>query len=298
MVKAVERAHAIGADALQIFADNPTSWRRRAEPPAELPEFLERADALGIGPIAVHAAYLVNLAGPDDQLFEQSVTLLAHELEVAPAFGARFVNVHVGSHKGTGPEAGIARLATGLARVLDAAPDGAGAPLLVLENSAGAGGGLGTSVDELARILDAVARLGAPDGRLAFCLDTAHAWAAGIDLGTAEGVDAALGDFDARIGLDRLAMVHLNDSWASRGSFIDRHQHLGAGQIGVGGLARLLTHPGLSKATFYLETPGMDEGYDAVNVARAHDIAAGRPLADLPPEALELRGTRARAAPE
>ncbi len=298
MVKAVERAYAIGADTLQIFADNPTAWRRRAEPPAELPAFLARAEELGIGPIAVHAAYLVNLAGPDDQLFEQSVAVLAHELEVAPAFGGRFVNVHVGSHKGTGPEAGIARVATGLARVLAAAPDGAGAPLLVLENSAGSGGGLGATIDELARILEAAAQLGAPDRRLGFCLDTAHAWAAGMDLGTAEGVDETLADFDARIGLDRLVMVHLNNSWSSRGSFVDRHQHLGAGQIGVAGLARLLTHPGLSKATFYLETPGMDEGYDAVNVARAHDIAAGRPLADLPPEALEMRGTRAKAAPD
>ncbi|HYN48813.1 MAG TPA: TIM barrel protein, partial [Candidatus Nanopelagicales bacterium] len=118
MVRAVDRAAAIGADALQVFIDNPTAWKRRAEPPAELPAFRERLAALGIGPIAVHASYLVNLAGPSEDLFERSVALLAHELAVAPAYGARFVNVHTGSHKGAGVRAGVSRVAEGVARVL------------------------------------------------------------------------------------------------------------------------------------------------------------------------------------
>ena len=132
-------------------------------------------------------------------------------------------------------------------------------------------------------------------GRLGICLDTAHLWGAGHDVATQAGVDALLEEVGARLGLDRLAMVHLNDSKAARGSRLDRHQHLGAGEMGHGaGLARFLAHPALAGVPFFLETPGMDEGYDAVNVARARDLAAGRPLAPLPAEALHLRGARAR----
>ena len=323
MVRAVERAHAIGADALQIFIDNPTAWKRRAEPPAELPAFRERLAAFGIGPLAVHASYLVNLAGPEEELFERSVALLAHELAVAPDYGARFVNVHVGSHKGAGVAAGVARVADGVVRVLEGVPDGAESrtglpetPLLVLENSAGSGDGIGTSLEELDAIFEAVAARGVPDHRLGLCLDTAHLWGAGIDVATPGGVDALVEELDARIGLKRLVMIHLNDSKATRGSRLDRHEHLGAGEIGAGasdtgagtgvkgaragemgaggGLARFLTHPALGHVAYFLETPGMDQGYDAVNMARARRLAAGLPLDALPPEAFELRGARSR----
>ncbi len=302
MVRAVERAHAIGADALQVFIGNPTAWKRRAEPPAELPAFRERLAALGIGPIAVHASYLVNLAGPAEDLFERSVALLAHELAVAPDYGARFVNIHIGSHKGAGVQAGVARVADGVARVLAGVPGGGEtpvgsqeAPLLVLENSAGSGDGIGVSLEELEAIFEAVAVRGVPADRLGLCLDTAHLWGAGHDMATAEGVDALVEALAARIGLERLVMIHLNDSKATRGSRLDRHEHLGAGAMGGGaGLARLLAHPALAHVAYFLETPGMDQGYDAVNVARARSLAAGLPLDSLPPEAFELRGARSR----
>ncbi len=297
MVKAVERAHTIGASALQIFGDNPTAWRRRAEPPAELPAFRERLLARDVGPVAIHASYLINLAGPEPDFRERSISLLAHELRAAPAFEARFVNVHIGSHRDTSVAAGTTRLADAVAQVLAEVDDAPGAARLVLENSSGSGFGLGTSVAELHDIADAIAARGIADDRIAFCLDTAHAWGAGVDLSSPDAIDAFLADFDRRIGLDRLVMVHLNDSKSERGSHADRHEHLGAGRIGAAGLAAILTHPGLSKTTYYLETPGMDEGYDAVNVARAYDLAAGRPLADLPPEALTMRGSRARTGP-
>ena len=296
MVRAAERARAIGADSLQLFADNPTAWRRRAELPHELPAFRARVAELGLGPLAIHAAYLVNLAGPDAAFFERSLVVLSRELAVAPAYGARFVNVHVGSHRGTGVEAGVARVAEGVARVLAEAPQGPDAATLVLENSAGSGDGLGTSVDELARILDAIGARGVAADRVALCLDTAHLWGAGVAIGTAEDVDALVEAIAARIGLERVSMVHLNDSKALFASRADRHQHLAAGEIGSDGLARVLTHPALAHVAYYLETPGMDEGYDAVNMARARDLAAGVRLAPLPQEALELRGSRARAA--
>jgi len=292
MVKAVERAHTIGADALQVFADNPTAWRRRTEPPRELAAFRERLHALDIGPVAIHAPYLVNLAGPDETFFARSVTVLAHDLRAAPGFVARFFNVHIGSHLGTGVEVGIERLAAGLALALAEVDDGHDAPMVVLENSAGGGFGLGTDVTELADIAEAIAAHAIAAERIGFCIDTAHAWAAGIDLCRPDAIDAFLTEFD-----ERLVMIHLNDSKSELGSRLDRHEHLGAGRIGPAGLTHVLNHPMLGHVAYFLETPGMDEGYDAVNVARARDLAAGRALEDLPPEALTLRGSRSRTGP-
>jgi deoxyribonuclease-4 len=297
MVKAVDRAHEIGAGAIQIFVDNPTAWRRRELPPAELPAFRARLTEHDIGPIAVHASYLVNLAGVEEDFFSRSVTVLASDLRAAPGFGGRFVNVHIGSHRGAGVAAGTERLADGLALTLAEVDDAPDAAMIVLENSPGSGFGLGTDVSELAGIAEAAAARGLAPGRIGFCLDTAHAWAAGVDVSEAAAIDAFLADFDDRIGLERLVMIHLNDSKSERGSRLDRHEHLGAGRIGAEGLGHLLRHPALAHVTYYLETPGMDEGYDAINVARAYDIAACRPLADLPPEAMSLRGSRARTGP-
>lgn len=297
MVRAVDRAHEIGAQALQVFADNPTAWHRRAAPPTEQPAFRKRLEVHDIRPVAIHAAYLVNLAGPDEHFWQQSVAILAHELQTGPGFAARFVNVHVGSHRGTGVAVGTRRVADGIVRALAEVDDTPDTPQIVLENSAGGGFGLGASVEELAGLAEAIAVCGVPDRRVAFCLDTAHAWGAGHDMSDPDEIDRLLEAFDAQIGLNRLVMVHLNDSKSDRGSHTDRHEHVGAGQIGEAGMAHLLRHPRLAHATYFLETPGMDEGYDAVNMRRAFDLAAGRPLEPLPPEAMHVKGSRSRTAP-
>ncbi|MEA2609017.1 MAG: deoxyribonuclease, partial [Chloroflexota bacterium] len=169
--------------------------------------------------------------------------------------------------------------------------------MIVLENSAGSGDGLGMDLTELARIAEAAAAKGIAEDRLAFCIDTAHAWGAGVDLSDPAATDAFIQEFESRIGLRRLVMIHLNDSKSERGSRLDRHEHVGAGMIGAVGLGHLLRHPALAHVAYYLETPGMDQGYDAINVARVRDLMAGRPLATLPPEAMELRGSRARTGP-
>jgi len=296
-VAAVERAHAIGARTLQVFADNPTAWRRRAEPPNDLVAFRERLAALDVGPVAIHASYLINLAGPDDEFRKRSVQVLASELRAAPGFGARFVNVHIGSHRLTGLDGGIARVGEGVARVLAEVDAGSEAAVLALENSAGGGGGIGVSLDELEAVVESIASHGGDVARVALCLDTAHLWAGGVAIGDDESVDALVDELDTRVGIERVAMIHLNDSKSALGSRLDRHQHLGAGEIGVPGLRRLLSHPRLAGVAYYLETPGMDEGYDAVNVARAYAIAAGEPLEELPPEARTMRGGRARGGP-
>jgi deoxyribonuclease-4 len=297
MVRAVERAAEIGASAIQIFGDNPTSWRRRVEAPREQPAFRARLAELDIAPVTIHAAYLVNLAGPDPDFFERSIDVLTSELQAAPGFSARFVNVHTGSHRDAGVPAGTARIAEGVSRSLGATDDGPDAAVLVLENSAGGGFGIGATVDELAGIADAIAACGVPDRRVGFCLDTAHAWGAGYRLSDPAAIDELLGEFDTRIGLDRLRIIHLNDSKSELGSHMDRHEHVGAGKIGEIGMAHLLRHPLLAHVTYYLETPGMDEGYDAINIARAIALVEGRPLEPLPPGAMTLRGSRARTAP-
>jgi deoxyribonuclease IV len=295
MVKAVERAHAIGATAIQIFGDNPTAWRRRAEPPVEQEKFRELLAAYDIRPVAVHASYLVNLAGADEDFFERSVSVLQHDLQAAPGFGASLVNVHTGSHRDTGVETGIARLADGVARTLAEAPADPDGATLVLENSAGGGFAVGVTVEELAAIAEALATRGIAESRVGFCLDTAHLWSAGYCLAEPDETDALLERFDALIGLRRLRMIHLNDSKSQLGSRLDRHEHVGAGQIGERGMAHLLRHPRLASVAWYLETPGMEDGYDAINVRRALDLVAGRPLEPLPPEAFDVR-SRSRSA--
>jgi deoxyribonuclease IV len=280
LVEAAERASAIGASTLQIFSDNPTAWHRRAEPPPDAEKFRQRLVELDLGPVAIHASYLVNLAGPDDLLFGRSVELLRHELGHAPEFGARFVNVHVGSHRGTGLEAGVRRLVDGLGRASDGLPSPASDPqaaFIVLENSSGGGAGIGVTIEELAVVRDAISDAGLGD-RLAFCLDAAHLWGAGYEMSSPAAIDDLLSMFDRLIGLSMLAMVHLNDSHSPMGSRHDRHAHLGDGRIGGRGLAYLLCHQSLDHVAFYLETPGMEDGFDFVNVARLGDLAAGRPL--------------------
>lgn len=298
MLKAVDRAVEIGANALQVFTDNPTAWRRRAEPPVELPAFRDRLREAGIAPLAVHASYLINLAGPEDVFYERSIELLAHELETGRLYGANYVNVHIGSHRGAGVHAGLERLGRGIARVLERVPQrrGGAAPLLVLENSPGGGGGIGATVEELALVLEAAVDHGAPAARIGFCLDTAHLWSAGHDLRDLRALDQLLRSFDEAIGLERLVLVHLNDSKVARGAHLDRHEHVGAGQIGTRGMGNVIRHPRLEQAAFFIETPGMDEGYDAINLGRVRRLLEGKRLPKLPPGALQVRGSRSRRA--
>lgn len=313
MVKAADRAAEIGATALQVFSDNPTARQPRAANSPEIPAFRARLAAADIAPLAIHASYLINLAGSDPAYHERSVMMLAAELRTARRLGASIVNVHIGSHGGLGPEVGIERLVTAIRRALaaehepDVWLDDRGAThelepsaaderaLISLENSAGSRHGLGVDLDELVAIADAIDHAGIEPGRVGFCFDTAHAWSAGHDFASPAAIDAFVDAFDRRLGLGRLVLVHLNDSKSELGSHVDRHEHLGAGRIGEIGIAHLLRQPRLAGPAWILETPGMDEGYDAINLARAVALARGEPLLPLPPGALTHKGSRSRA---
>jgi deoxyribonuclease-4 len=271
LLKAARRARQIGATALQIFSDNPTAWRRRPEPPADAAAFVAFCARERIAPVAIHASYLINLAGSAEPFASQSLEGLSYEMQRAPAYGATLVNAHIGSHRGGGRERGIARVAANVSAVLSTSPAGV---RLVLENSAGGGDTIGGTLEELASILEAVSP-GEGD-RLAFCLDTAHLWGAGYDISTASGATAVLDRFDELIGLHRLALVHLNDSRSLLGSRGDRHEHIGAGKIGMAGLAAFLRDPRLpGRTALVMETPGVDEGFDAVNMRRSWQLYAG-----------------------
>jgi deoxyribonuclease-4 len=332
LVKAGERAVEIGASALQIFSDNPTAWERRAAAAPDIPAFRKILADADIAPLAIHGAYLINLAGDDPGFHDRSVRLLAAELETARWLRAGIINIHVGSHRGAGIEAGVEAIVRGILAALAAesrsngsggdsgavdgdgldggAVDGDGldgaagvrderaavTPTIALENSAGGGGGLGVDIDELAAIARALDAARVPRERVGFCLDLAHLWGAGVDISDRSGVDRWIRTFTDEIGIDRLPLIHLNDTKAELGSRTDRHEHVGAGRIGVEGIAAVLRHPALASTAYILETPGMDEGYDAINLRRAEAIAAGRPLEPLPEGALTLGGSRTRAA--
>ena len=260
--------------------------------------------------MAVHASYLVNLAGPDPHFRADSIDVLASDMAAAAGYGARIVNVHTGSHRDTSVEAGVERIASAVSEVLRRSrrdrrsgdadsgdADSDDEPVLTLENAAGGGFSVGATIDELVRIADRAAALGVADRRLGFCLDVAHAWGAGVAMDDPDAIDAWLDTFDRELGLARLVMVHLNDSRSERGSRTDRHEHVGAGLIGARGLAHLLRHPRLRDVPFVLETPGMDEGYDRINLERCRMLLAGEPLPTLPEAAFRLARRAAASAP-
>ncbi|HVM25122.1 MAG TPA: deoxyribonuclease IV, partial [Candidatus Limnocylindrales bacterium] len=229
LMGAARRSRQIGARALQIFSDNPTAWRRRPEPPPDAEAFIAYAARERIETISIHASYLVNLAGSAEPFASQSREGLIVEMQRAPAYGATLVNRHIGSHRGSGRETGMRRIVESVGAILEASPAGV---RLVLENSSGGGDLLGSRIEELAEILDGVGGSAWGADRLAFCLDTAHLWGAGYDVATAEGARAVVDRFEELIGLDRLPMIHLNDSRSELGSRSDRHEHVGAGRIG------------------------------------------------------------------
>lgn len=303
--RAASRAGEIGARTVQVFVDNPTAWRRRQHPPRHLGHFRAELAELDVAPVAVHASYLVNLAGPDPGFRASSIEVLAVDMVAGAGYGARIVNVHTGSHRDTSVAEGIDRVAAGVHEVLrrvrrelrGGPGGGAPEPMLTLENAAGGGWSVGSSIEELARIAERAAALGVAESRLGFCLDVAHAWGAGIAMDDPDAIDAWLDAFDREIGLERLAMIHLNDSRSERGSRTDRHEHVGAGRIGPRGLGHLLAEPRLRGKPFILETPGMDVGYDAINLDRCRRLIAGAPLPRLPESAFHLSRRSAASAP-
>jgi deoxyribonuclease-4 len=249
---AIDRIEAVGGDAVQVFTQSPRMWRPTAHTPEEIARFRARREEAGVAYVACHALYLVNLAARDDEIREKSLQAMRATLEAARAIAADAVVFHVGSHLGYGFEEAVAKtVAPALRELLALTTDDL---WLCLENTAGAGGTIGRSVAELASIRDAL------DGhaRLGLCLDSCHWWASGVDVTDSAALNAAVRDLDERFGLERLRVLHVNDSKATLGSNRDRHELVGRGLIGDG-LATFLSHPAFEALPAIVET-WEDEG--------------------------------------
>lgn len=262
--RAVSQAQVLGCQALQIFIQNPRGWKWRSVPPKEIEDFVRVRRLAGLGPLVVHLGYLPNLATADPALYGLSTGRLFRELALARDLAADYLVVHPG-HGPLG-EASFQRVADALAQaVLQIPPP----PLILLENTAGQGQELGWRFQHLDRI---ITQSGVP---LGLCLDTAHAWGAGYDLGSPCGVAGLLADIARGPGLDALKIVHLNDSRAPCNARRDRHWHLGRGAIGLTGLRHFLGHPCLKPEAAIMETPKQHQGHEWVNLLVARSLVAG-----------------------
>lgn len=257
MIRAAEIAHELGCDAIQVFVSNPTGWRPNADDPKGTAAFLQRTQELQLDPVVIHAPYLINLASPDDVIWEKSIALLTWTMQRGALIGAKYVVFHTGSHRGSGVEVGIARIAVAMQRILPETPPSV---ILLLENDVGAGYALGHSFEQLAAVL-ALLPLAYQD-RVGVCLDTAHLWGGGHDISSAEATLAVLQHFDETVGLSRLKVLHLNDTEMALGSHRDVHARLGEGIIGDEGLRTMLNDPRLDHVAVLLETPIKTDEHD------------------------------------
>jgi deoxyribonuclease-4 len=263
----LEKAVEMGADAVQLFTQSPRAWRTPA-PDQELYErFREQREEAQLGGVFCHAIYLVNLAAPKDDVYEKSVAVMQSTMEIACAIEAEGVVFHVGSHLGSGFEQGLERVLPAMEQVLERCSD---RTWLLMENSAGTGGTIGRSLDELATLFERLDR----HPRLGICLDSCHLFASGTDVTDEDVLDAALDELDDAIGLDRLHLLHVNDSKTPLGSNRDRHDNILEGLMGEK-LGVFLGHPKLQGLPAILEVPGKnDSGPNAEEIRKTRELHA------------------------
>jgi deoxyribonuclease-4 len=261
-VTCFDRAEAIGAEAAQIFLTPPQQWRSSKVEPEQAEAFRQRAANSSIDlDVFVHGVYLINLATADETMLLRSTSSLKSALTSCTNLGIKGVIFHLGSHKGQGLDAVFAQICKATQEVLDATPPEA---WFILENSAGAGGNIGSRFPDLGRIIREVG-----SDRVKVCLDTQHSYAAGYDLASAEGLELAMTEFEQEVGFDRLVAVHANDSKVELGSGRDRHENIGEGHIGIDGFRRILHHRAFIDVPFLLEVPGFGDdakGPDKQNI--------------------------------
>jgi deoxyribonuclease IV len=259
---AIDRIEEIGGTAVQVFTQSPQMWRPTQHAPEELERFRKRRRQARIRYVACHALYLVNLASRDRVIRKKSSDALLATMETARELRADAVVFHVGSHLGYGFDAAVKKVTPALRDLLELTTDGL---WLCLENAAGAGGTIGRSIAELAALCEAA---GGHD-RLGVCIDSCHWWASGVDVTSASALDEAVGDLDARVGLERLRLLHVNDAKTALGSNRDRHEVVPHGVLGDG-LATFLGHPAFASLPAVLETwPDGGLGAADVDVLRA-----------------------------
>jgi deoxyribonuclease-4 len=270
LIPSLEEGVDIGATSIQIFTQSPRMWKPSQYAPEVLEAYREaQANHPSVTHTFCHATYLINLATPDEELYEKSVACLISNLSTGRGMASSGVVLHVGSHKGNGFEAAVPQIAEAFKRALDAAdsapPGVADCPILI-ENAAGADGPVGHSFDEIQALIDATGG----DERIGMCIDTQHLWASGVDYSSTHSTNKLVHEIDMRIGLGRLRCFHLNDSKIELGGNRDRHANIDEGTIGTAGLAALVGHPDFRGLPLLLEVPGTGEG------PRWEDVMAAR----------------------
>ena len=275
-LNALESARKLGANALQIFSASPRMWQtatvRIAEPDAKA--FRTRREELGLGPLVIHANYLVNLAATQPMLRTRSIQAFHEELVRALALGADFVVVHPGSRGDAPVEQAIRTIVESVKQAARGVP--MGRMRILIENTAGMGGAVGARLEEVGAMVHDLRSLD-----VWACLDTAHLFAAGYDIKSEAGLAQTILTIDRTIGLERVPVFHVNDSKVPLGGRVDRHEHIGDGKIGAAAFARILRHPrfgavppeGLLGRAFLVETPIDDPGDDRKNVAKLWELA-------------------------
>ncbi len=258
--ESLDRAKCLGLTTMQIFSSNPRSWRVDKWQQSSIEEFKKRRVLYKINPVVVHIPYLANLASPQKDIFTKSKTSFLDNLRNADAINADYFVTHLGSHKGLGIEQGIKRFSEGLESILKSSMAGS---MILLENTAGAGNSIGFRFEHIKKIIE---NLKGYSGRIGVCLDIAHTFASGYDIKTKKGLEDTLIQFDGLIGIDKLKVIHLNDSKGSLGSMVDRHENIGLGEIGKEGFKNILHNKYLKDLPFILETPVRKKGDDRRNI--------------------------------
>jgi deoxyribonuclease IV len=267
--RALERGQALGCGAVQIFLKNQRQWAAPVLTGADISAFATARRRTRVRHVFAHASYLVNLAAPGPDDWARAVDVFTDEVERGEALNLMCVVIHPGSHVGSGEAAGLSRIVAALDEVTRRTPGYR--VRIALENTAGGGGSLGRTFDQLGALVSRVAR---PE-RLGICLDTCHLFVAGYDIRTSDGWRAVMDECAATVGLDRVLAIHLNDAQAALGSRLDRHQHIGQGALGLGAFRRLLNDPRLARIPKVLETPKEPEPEaDLKNLARLRALRA------------------------
>lgn len=257
-----DRAQKLECTAFQIFTRNPRAWKTKQLKNIEIKSFRRKHRESKIRPVFSHMPYIPNLASSRDDIFEKSIESLIEEINRCNELGIQYLVTHIGSHTGMGIMKGKNRLIQALGKAVD--EEG---PMILLENSSGSGGQMGSKLDELAEIIKAV-----DSKRVGICFDTCHAFAAGYDVANKEGLKTTLHEIRRTVGFSRLKLIHLNDSIGELGSRIDHHEHIGLGKIGQDGFRYILTSQLINKPLI-METPMDNKRSDIENMKKVYELA-------------------------
>lgn len=267
MDQAIDRARELHCDTFQIFTRNPRGWKFKKLDREEVDEFKRKNESDSMTPVVAHMPYLPNLSSPKKSIYNRSVKSLSAELDRCGTLGVNYVVTHLGSHMGKGQDLGLERITSAINQAVSENPSEV---VLLLENTAGTKNSMGSSFEDLKKILARVD----DRNRVGICFDTAHAYAAGYDLQSPRGVDETLIKFDSVLGLGILKVIHLNDSKYGLGSGRDRHEHIGMGYIGEKGFKTLLKHGTVRNLPLIMETPIDERRDEAGNIRKVRELSA------------------------